>query len=372
MSNFSLNKVCRVCFVITGLGMGGAEKQVCDLADSLSIGNIDIIIINLTGEAILKPVSSNVTIYSINMKKNLMGFISALLKVRKILARFKPDIVHSHMYHANIFSRILRLTYPFPKLICTAHSTNEGGRIRMLLYRITDFLATISTNVSQEAVVAFEKNKAIKKGRMLLVYNGINTNKYKFSEDARYKKRKELSITDNDRLILAVGRLTAAKNYHNLLLAFSMLPCKDNVFLAIAGDGEDKISLINLAMELNINDHVLWLGLRYDISELMSAMDIYAMSSSWEGMPLVLCEAMSCGGKVIATDCGGVKEIIGDAGMIIERDNPRRLADGIDFLLKSESIDRNRCSCKARERILLNYSLESVSARWLSLYTSKV
>ncbi|AIJ09571.1 MULTISPECIES: glycosyltransferase [Edwardsiella] len=373
MIELNQNNVHRVCFVITGLGMGGAEKQVCDLADKLSLRGVNVIVISLADGVVVQPLLKDVKVYSINMKKNIFGFIRALWRVRRIIKGFNPQVVHSHMYHANLFSRFLRVLDPSFKLICTAHNTNEGGRWRMLSYRLTDWLASISTNVSQEAVTSFEQANAVKKGRMILMYNGVNTDKYKYSANERVNKRRELSLSNDDVLILAVGRLTEAKNYKNLLSAFSKIKCEGrSLVLAIAGIGEDKASLAQLAIDLGIESSVRWLGLRYDVAELMSAMDIYVMSSSWEGMPLVLCEAMSCGGVVVSTDCGGTKEIVGDAGFLVPKADSMLLASALKSAIDLTPEQREIISDKARDRILTRYSLCAVSDEWMQLYNKVV
>ncbi|WP_305369643.1 glycosyltransferase [Photobacterium leiognathi] len=121
-------KKVRIVLIITGLGMGGAERQICDLSDELHELNNDIIIISLTGKTIVKPNHSSIKIIELNMQKSLIGLFKALWKCRSILKEYNPDVIHSHMIHGNIFARLLRLFTKMPMLVCTAHSTNEGGK----------------------------------------------------------------------------------------------------------------------------------------------------------------------------------------------------------------------------------------------------
>lgn len=94
----------KICLVTTGLGVGGAEKQVCDLADVYEQKENEVIIISLTGSSQIKPISNNIRIYSFNMQKNFFSLFTTYVKVRSIIKRFSPDVVHSHMLHANIFA----------------------------------------------------------------------------------------------------------------------------------------------------------------------------------------------------------------------------------------------------------------------------
>ncbi|TNG92181.1 glycosyltransferase, partial [Pasteurellaceae bacterium UScroc12] len=164
----------RILLIITGLGMGGAERQVCDLADEFHKMGNNVAIISLTGEEIVSPMSKDIKIYSLNMKKNIFGLIHSLVQAKKVINKFNPDIVHSHMFHANLFARLLRIITPMKKLICTAHNTNEGGHIRMLAYRITDFLSDLNTNVSQEAVECFIQKGASPSNKMIPMLNGVS------------------------------------------------------------------------------------------------------------------------------------------------------------------------------------------------------
>lgn len=358
----------KIIFIITGLGIGGAERQVYSLANDLQQKN-EITIISLTKtKNKINLYNSSVKIIQLNISKNPILLLYFLFKTKKITQKIKPDICHSHMFHANIFSRLLRLLVKIPVLICTAHSKNEGGKLRMFIYRITDWLATISTNVSQEAVDAFIEKKATKPGRMLPFYNGIDTGLFSYSETARKIKREEINISNDTPLILAVGRLTEAKDYPNLLRAFSKLNISVQPKLVIIGDGEEKENLQRLSKELNVSDNVIWLGMRHDVQDWMSACDLFVLSSAWEGFGLVVAEAMACERIVIGTDSGGVKEVIGDAGFVIPTKDGQCLTDHIDKALNLSLSSRQELGNKARQHIINNFSLDTISQQWLELY----
>lgn len=351
--------------------MGGAEKQVCSLINEFSKEkNNEILIINLlsSNDIMNTPHDKNIKIHSLSIKKNISTSISSLLHAKKIISSFKPDIIHSHMFHANIFSRLLRLIVKFPVLICTAHNKNEGGKLRMFLYRITDWLATISTNVSKEAVDSFIEKKAVKPGRMIPLYNGIDTELFSYNKIARKIKRDEIGVDDNTPLILSVGRLTEAKDYPNLFYAFSNLDILIQPKLVIIGDGEEKERLKNLSEELGISDNIIWLGIRHDVQDWMSACDLFVLSSAWEGFGLVVAEAMACERIVIGTDSGGVSEVIGDAGFIIPIKNSQSLTEYINMALSLSSEERQELGNKARQHIINNFSLTTISQQWLDLY----
>lgn len=359
----------RIALLITGLSMGGAERQVVDLADQFAASGHEILLIALTGEVLVRPEHPAVQVENLAMSKTVPGFFDAYLKARGLLKAFRPAVVHSHMVHANLFARLLRLTTDIPKLINTAHNTNEGGYARMLAYRVTNYLADLSTNVSAEAVLAFEAKRATPPGKMKAVSNGIDIEQFQFNAESRARLRAELGVNDQTQLLLAVGRLTDAKDYPNLLRAFAFLrTAKSNVRLLIVGLGEQLGNLTHLSMELGIIEEVHFLGLRRDVSELMSAADLFVLSSAWEGMPLVLLEAMSCNCLVVATNCGGVKEVMGDTGLLIPPQDSRQLGCALLEALELPEKQRQEIGAAARSRIEQCYSLQATTKRWLSIY----
>lgn len=174
-------------YIITGLGMGGAEKQTVLIANKMHEAGHNVMIISLTGDTLVKP-TDGVQLNELKLEKTPFSLFKGLFKVRKIIKKFKPDIVHSHMFHANLFARLLRTFTKIPVLICTAHNTNEGSSLRMLAYKYTDKLASLSTNVSQDAVDSFIQKGASTAARMIVVSNGIDTSQFDFSMDDRKKE----------------------------------------------------------------------------------------------------------------------------------------------------------------------------------------
>lgn len=360
----------KILFVLTALGMGGAEKQVCSLADKFSQQGHRVIIISIADKkSIITPKSDNIEIICLNMKKNISSFFISMRKLKNIIKNEQPDIVHSHMVHANIFTRFLRIFVKMPVLICTAHNKNEGGKLRMFLYRITDRLATISTNVSQEAVDAFIEKKASTSGRMIPFYNGIDTNIFSYNEIIRKKIRSEINLDNEIPLILAVGRLTEAKDYPNLLHAFANLNSPKKPKLAIIGDGEEKENLQQLAYRLNISENVIWLGIKHDVQDWMSACDLFVLSSAWEGFGLVVAEAMACERLVIGTDSGGVGEVIDKYGLVIPPKDTPALTSAMTQYLALPDHEKKVLGSQARKHIVDTFSLEKISQKWLNLYT---
>lgn len=349
--------------------MGGAERQVLDLAESLKKLGEDVSIIFLTGEASAKNIPENIRIKKIDFKKNPLKSFFILCN---FINQENPDVVHSHMVHANIITRIARVFTKINKLVCTAHNKYEGGKIRMLAYRLTDYLADITTNVSQEAVENYIKIKAAPKNKIKCVYNGIDTEKFKPDLEKRSLTRRKLCL--DDRIIfLAVGRLTEAKDYPNMLNAFKkFLEIKKNssYHLIIVGDGPKRNELISKIKELNLSSNITLLGVRDDVCDLMNAADYFLLSSAWEGFGLVVAEAMATEKVVIATNAGGVAEVLGGNGYLVKTNDSNEFLKAMVLASNLSSEEKNIIQKNSREHVLNNFSINQITNQWLNIYKS--
>ena len=353
----------KILYVITGLGLGGAEKVVADLADQMFQRGHQVKIAYLKGEAIVCPQSSEIELVYLGFE-NLKSFRCAYQNYKKILENFQPDVVHAHMVHANIFTRVSRTFIPVPKLICTAHNSNEGGKLRMLAYKFTNHLSDVNTNVSNEASEALIAKGAFSKNNLQTVYNGVDLNKFKnknIKNDKCYTK------------ILSVGRFNEQKDYPNLLKAILLLKDKllnANIKFYIAGDGELRGLIENLIHSYDIGNFIELLGKRSDIPDLLNEVDFFILPSKHEGLPTVIIEAMACQTYVIATDCGGSAEIMGETGMLVPIQDSLALANAISNALSLSDSMIQKNNLIARKRIEDNFSLQASVNKWLEIYAS--
>lgn len=359
-----------IIYLITGLGGGGAEKVVVDLATRMDSLGHQVKIAYLKGEVVVKPQTDRIELIYLGLE-NLKQAKLAYHNYKSLLDRFEPDVVHAHMVHANIFARLSRKFRPIAKLICTAHSNNEGGGVRMLAYRLTHTLSDVTTNVSYSAARSFEKKGAVPKNEIETVYNGIDLGRFYYNSTARENLAAELNLDYSNIFILAVGRFHSAKDYPNLLHAFSKVSQKNSmVKLIIAGDGEERHNIEQLISSLKLDNDVHVLGRRDDIPDLMSAADIFVLSSSFEGFGLVVAEAMACNTFVVATDCGGVKEVMGQTGICCPSKNSQQLALAIIKAIQIPLKEKQINNLAALKYVEDNFDLNLIEKKWLRLYES--
>ncbi len=351
----------KILYTITGLSLGGAEKVVVDLADQMVKRGHTVCIAYLKGNIVVKPKSENVQMISLGLESP-KKLLKALYNFRQLIRKFKPDVVHAHMVHANIFARLARLMCKIPKLICTAHNSNEGGKIRMLAYRYTNWLSDFNTNVSQEATDSLIQKGAFDQGNLHTVYNGIDLSKFYPDENS--------SKTLNQKIeFLSVGRFNEQKDYPNLLHAIAqVIQRNQNVHFNIAGDGELRPMIEVLIEQLGIGQYVTLLGRRDDVPDLMRQADCFVLSSKYEGFGLVVAEAMACGTFVIATDCGGVKEVMGEYGYLVPPSSADALESKImEFLNLSEDEQTHNNEC-AMTYVHEKFNLHNIAQQWEYLY----
>lgn len=356
----------KILYVITGLGIGGAERVIADLSDQMVLRGHQVKIAYLTGPVKVRPRSPDIEIIYLGLD-GVTSIFSASKNYQKLLKEYKPDVVHSNMVHANIFTRINRIFAYLPRLINSAHSDNEGGILRMLAYRLTHFLADVTTNVSRNAVKEFERRKATPVGGIKAVYNGIDLCKFKYILDT------EPLFNKNYINFLSIGRFHDAKDYPNLIQAVYLVKQCTNksVRFYIVGDGNLRLDLERMIEELDLIDDIILLGERADIPDLLNQAHFFVLSSKYEGFGLVVAEAMACECFVIATDSAGPAEIMGNTGILVEPQNSEKLAQSILQVLElsqEQILENNK---RARKRIEDMFSLEKSVQIWLDIYENK-
>lgn len=358
----------KILYVITGLTGGGAEKVVAALADQMHLRGHQVKIAYLKGQDIVvKPECKSIELIYLGFEK-FNNYIFASKKYRTLILSFKPDIVHAHMVHANIFVRLNRIICNVPKIICTAHSVNEGGKLRMGAYRITDSLSDINTNVSIVAVKAFIQKKAFK-DTAISVYNGIDLDKFKNIKISQ-SKLNHGGENNKTKKILAVGRLNIQKDYPNLLNSLLIVKKEKKIDfkLFIVGEGEERKNILSLIQQFSLEDNIELLGRRDDIPILMSEADIFVLSSAYEGFGLVVAEAMACETFVVATDCGGVKEVMGDTGLLVAPKDSMALAQALITAMEMPYLAIKKNNQKGLLHVKNNFDLQIIIEKWLNLY----
>ena len=347
--------------VVKSLTCGGAERVVVNLAAGFSQSKLDVIVVTTDGEVPdYFTLSNDVKRLSLLNWKKIRNPIKKnwclMRELRETFKQQEPDYIISFVHMVNLRALLAHIGLN-SKLIITEHTSPlkaplamQWRIIRRILYPLCDKLICVSGGVAD----SFDWIK-----KRSVIYNPIPT----FSK-SRSKKP--------TRVIGAVGRLHHAKGFDILIETFAMVAKKRPDWqLEIYGDGEERAKLESLVQQHNLNRCVAIKGFVSDVTNAYQSMDIFVLSSRYEGMGLVLAEAQSLGVPCISFDCpSGPSEIIVDNvnGLLIENGDKEKLALSMIQLIDSPK-DRKRLSSNGQASAR-RFQINSVIEEWLNLFNS--
>lgn len=365
-----------VLYLTTSMGRGGADKQISLLSRELNEknGRVRIVSLRPLGAMGEELVDSPIDITSLEIEddRELAYKLPALLYR---IARDQPDIIHGHMYHSNVLSRVVSTFFPGVSSISTVHSTYETRdsnlpkvTLRERMYRATDVLSDLTTFVSEASRQRYISVKAVAEDKSVVIYNGIDTQEFQ-----RYPERgsaiRERHGANDEFVWLAVGRFAHAKDYPTMIRAFSQLS-KANSELWILGEGELKGAIEQEIEDNDVTGRVKLLGTTDDVASYMSAADGFALSSQWEGFGLVVAEAMACELPVVSTRSGGPAEIVvdGETGYLCDVKSPNELSEKMLRMMELGAQEREGMGKKGRERVRNRFDIEEIARTWIREY----
>ena len=282
--------------------------------------------------------------------------LPAALRLRNLILQESVQVVHTHGMLVNIVGRIASKIAHVPISVSSVHLTRElatRGRaenIRQLwkgkYYRSLDNF-TVRFNDRVIAVSKSVKRDLISQGvgpeKIVVIKNGIDFEQWQSpldNKNNRANKRKELGI-GNGPVVGTITRFSKQKDVHTFLYAiFDVVKDYPCVRCLIIGDGEQRKELEDLSYRLALNGNVTFLGYREDAREILDVFDIFVLSSLWEGLPLVVLEAMAASKPVIATRVPGTAEAVvnGKTGILVPLRNSEKLAESIKSLLGNQEL----------------------------------
>ena len=267
-------------------------------------------------------------------------FASTYFFYRKLIFKTKPDILLGFWTFPDGFANVLLArTHSIPVVIgCLGSDINHLTKNYIQRKFITWSLHNCNKVLSvSEALKENIAKLGIPKSEIIVIPNGIEADK--FYPIDKSETRKKVSISSTSKIILCVSRLSHEKGIDVLLKSFKILP-KKNVNLLIIGDGSERDNLTSLSKQLEIDDKVSFLGTinHAEIPLWINSADLMVLPSRTEGWPNVIMEAFSCGIPVVATNVGGVPEIITsrDLGIIVPAEMPEKMAEAMQHGLEKK------------------------------------
>ncbi|MFQ5706811.1 MAG: glycosyltransferase [bacterium] len=301
--------------------------------------------------------------------------LSTVRRIRQYLQQEGVQILHTHGYKANFYAWLSgRASNTVRIATCHPWTETDYSRKARLYTRLDKFclkhfdrIVAVSSTVEKETL-----ESGVAPAKISVIDNGIDTSRFngKHGKDAI---RRKLRLPVNKVIIGTIGRLVPEKGHDLLLRAARGLVANDpNLLFVIVGDGPLGRNLERQRAALGLENQVLLLGQREDVPELLSAFDVFVLSSVSEGLPMVLLEAMAAHKAVIATRVGSIPEVLqeGKTGLLVEPD-----ANDLQHKLAELLQDKSRIAelgKLARERILKDYSSRAMAEKYVRVYGEAV
>jgi glycosyltransferase involved in cell wall biosynthesis len=307
----------------------------------------------------------------------------ALLKLIRLAREFKPHVVHTHTAKAGFLGRQAALAVrPRPAIVHTYHGhVLEGyfgaakARLYLGLERALARASDCLIGVSQATVDDLVRLRVAPRERFRVLPLGLDLDRFAELPGAlRAESRGELGIGTGEILLVFVGRLVPIKRLDLLLGALARArKSEPRLRLAVVGDGEERPRLERQAAELGIAADVRFLGYRRELRPVFAAADIAVLSSDNEGTPVSLIEAAAAGLPAVATDVGGVREVVvsEETGILVPRDDAAALAEAM-LLMAGDAERRESYGRAARPRAIGRYGAERLLGDTGELYRELV
>jgi glycosyltransferase involved in cell wall biosynthesis len=290
-------------------------------------------------------------------------------RLRRALALDRIDVLHMHLFGATLHGTLAAQPIEGLARVVSLHSDREDNLLQRLAYPMLFAASHAVVGVSDDASRKMLQRYSDLREKLVTIPNGIDTAAFDRPAN-RSRLLESLALPANACVIGTVGRLSREKAHDVLLQAFKDVRavCPE-AFLVIVGEGDLREPLVRQAADLGVDGSVRFLGARTDVPELLQVMDVFALSSLWEGLPLVLLEAMAAGVPVVSTRVGGIPEVIRHErdGLLVPPSDAGLLAAALVRVLTAPSF-ADGLQQSAAAIVKARYRIEDVASRHESVY----
>ncbi|MFH0787165.1 MAG: glycosyltransferase [Pseudomonadota bacterium] len=368
----------KVLHLITDLDPGGAEIMLFKLLSAMNRDIFDNLVVSMTdiGPIGKKIEKLAVPVWSLKMRRGVPSW-KGLKTYWGILARNKPDIIQTWMYHADLLGALAGKNKRTSKLIWNIRCSNmDFSHYRRLTFWVVKLCAWFSS--FPDAVIVNSKQGqehhhelGYHPKRWELIPNGFDLQNFIIDPQARREVRQELGLEENSILIGMIARFDPMKDHQVFLAAATQLVHENTaIFFLLVGEG---VTVENSLFRSYLNKDQLGgrlflLGYRDDVAKLNASLDLATSSSCGEGFPNAIGEAMACGVPCVVTDTGDSAYLVGETGISVPPRDPEALAEGWVRLIDMKETGRKALGMAARERIDRFFSIGKVAAQYEALY----
>ena len=369
----------RILFIATTTHVGGAEKILSAIAKHLHQDRVNVAVCSLKSKGPygehLESLGIPVYSFEIASDSGLRGLLSYLLSLPALVRQirsFRPQIVHAFLFRANLLARIAASLCRVSINISSIRIIENDRPFYFFLDRLTSCLVTQYLAVSERVKEVTCKRSHIDAERIRVIRNGIDLSPFAAMGrgDNHDSSARQFGIGPQSLVCGTVARLHHQKGIRNLIDAFVLLQAEfPNLKLLLVGDGPERSNLTNQAAALGVSQSVIFAGQKNSPVQYLKLMNIFVLSSLYEGFPNAVLEAMAAHVPVVASDVGGVSELVRheENGLLVPPGDPSTLAEAIRTLLLNPEKARLMAS-SAYDRIRKEFSLEGMLNKYDELY----
>lgn len=349
----------RILYLIPSLDLGGAEVLLINWLNQFNgeKNGFEIHLMVVGNNVGLLAELTNVKVRVHQIAASRQNYLRAIPRVFVLVSAIDPQIIHAHLYKANILARLLKLQKPQRKVVNHYHGLSLWmNRPRLILDRLTQSLMDRAVVVSDKSYEIRQVREKIPRKKLDLIYNYCN---YKTTQ-----------IPRDGANVLTFGmacRLIKLKNIPSVIhLIHYLNKMGMDSQLLIAGDGPESDAIQKLISHLGIKEHVKLLGFQANLDQFYSDTHVYIISSLTEDLPMSMIEAMGFGCHVISSDVGGIEQILRDCDGLVVPEISQEYYSEIEAFLNSE--DRRKGSAINRRRVEQEFVFTNHQSRMLDMY----
>lgn len=364
-------KKIKVLHLITGVDIGGAELLLLNYLKNTKDERFDYSVAYLKGNSFLLKKFQEIGLKVFPLPLISSNIFFRIYKLYKIIKSEEFDILHNHLIHSIIIGRFLGWICRIRIILSTEHNLFEWGYYDYLLkyfykctHHIDDVIIAISEAVKDEIV----RHTNINPGKIIVIYNGINLDIFQKKTDKIDKFEGYFPV------IGCISRLHPAKGQKYLIEAISFLQDKyPRLLLVLVGDGVSKKELVEFSQKLGISSYIRFEGTQNNIVGYLNSFDIFVLPSISEGLSISLIEALAAGKNIIATNVGGIPEVVENMkeGILVSVKNSLAIAESINKILSDDNLAlnfRKNAHAKSKSTFDLNVMIETIERLYLDLY----
>jgi glycosyltransferase involved in cell wall biosynthesis len=358
----------RIALLIDRLNVGGAERQFVVLAKGLTRAGhaVTAMVFYANGalEADLREAGVTLRVLDKRGRWDVVRFVVHLLRV---LRQERPQVLHGYSGVPNMFASLLKPFLPGVKVVWGVRASNmqlqRYGWLPRLLNPLSLVLAQSADLVVANSFAGLDhaNSSGYPRDRGVVIPNGIDTNRFAPSQEARERFRRGWGISSDERLIGLVGRIDPMKDHPTFLKAAALLARdRHDLRVVCVGDGPTDYlrELQGLASQLGLDDRLQWVPSQTHMTDVYNGLDVLCSSSLYgEGFPNVLGEAMACGTPCVVTEVGDSARILAQPRFTVPASNPRALADAVSLLLSRPADETAEMVATGRQRIADHFSI---------------